>query len=57
MMMAQVTHGDGIVFLSSVKKCLEDIAKAKAEGKLQDGVLAVTEAELSCMKKVLEVGW
>lgn len=57
MMMAQVTHGDGIVFLSSVKKCLEDIAKVKAEGKLQDGVLAATEAELSCMKKVLEVGW
>ena len=49
-----LSNGDIYVFYSSVKMCLREIARLKETGAVNQSDLSATEAELSCMKAVLE---
>lgn len=49
-----LSNGDIYVFYSSVKICLKEIARLKETGAVNQSDLSATEAELSCMKAVLE---
>ena len=49
-----LSNGDIYVFYSSVKACLKEVVRLKETGAVSPSDLSATEAELSCMKAVLE---
>lgn len=49
-----LSNGDIYVFYSSVKICLKEVTRLKETGAVNPSDLSATEAELSCMKAVLE---